>query len=189
MCDGGSIIKLNQDEEGQMQVAEAIRMKRAVREFKDTKLTAEQIQDILNAGRRAQSAKNQQPWQFIAITDPSVLEDLSKLGTYAGHLAGAALGVAILTLDPDQRWSIMFDAGQAAAYMQLAAWELGIGSCPATIYQPDEARKLLGFPEDWYIRAALSFGYPADDKALTKEPASGGRNNLEEITHWDRWGT
>jgi hypothetical protein len=46
---------------------------------------------------------------------------MAKLGNYAGHLAGAALGVAILTPQPDQRFSVMFDAGQAAAYMQLAA--------------------------------------------------------------------
>jgi nitroreductase len=172
-----------------MQVAEAIRMKRAVRTFKDEKLPEEHIQAILNAGRRAQSAKNQQPWQFIAITDPKILADLSELGTYAGHLAGAALGVAILTPDPAQRWSIMFDAGQASSYMQLAAWELGIGSCPATIYQPEEARELLGFPEEWHIRAALSFGYPADEEMLTKTPASGGRKDAETMTHWNRWGS
>ncbi|MGD2162901.1 MAG: nitroreductase family protein [Anaerolineales bacterium] len=170
-----------------MQVSEAIRLKRAVRSFKDKKLTKAQIHTILNAGRRAQSAKNQQPWQFIAITDSKILKALSKLGTYAGHLAGAALGVAILTPDPAQRWSIMFDAGQAAAYMQLAAWEIGIGSCPGTIYQPEDARTLLGFPDDWHIRVALSFGYPEDKQVLTKDPASGGRIDLDEITHWDRW--
>ena len=40
-----------------------------------------------------------------------------------GALAGAALGVAIITPDPEERFSLMFDAGQAVAYMQLAAWE------------------------------------------------------------------
>jgi nitroreductase len=183
----GSIIKFEVIKEVGMNVSEAIRMKRAVREFKDKKLQNAQIEAILNAGRRAQSAKNQQPWQFIAIDDRQTLEELSKLGTYAGHLAGAALGVAILTPDPAQRWSIMFDAGQAAAYMQLVAWEMGIGSCPATIYQPEAARELLGFPDNWHIRVALSFGYPADDQTLTGEPVSGGRNKLEEITHWNSW--
>jgi nitroreductase len=172
-----------------MQVVEAIHMKRAARTFKAESLPDEYIQAILNAGRRAQSAKNMQPWQFVAITDPAILAALSELGTYAGHLAGAALGVAILTPDPAQRWSIMFDAGQAAAYMQLAAWELGIGSCPATIYQPEEARELLGFPDEWHIRVALSFGYPDDEHALTQVPSSGGRKDIEAITHWDHWGS
>ncbi|NIM94289.1 MAG: nitroreductase, partial [Anaerolineales bacterium] len=131
-----------------MDVSDAIRMKRAVREFDPRPIPDNHVQIILNAGRRAQSAKNSQPWQFIAITDLEILTSLSKLGTNAAHLAGAPLGIAILTPEPSQRWSIMFDAGQSAAYMQLAAWELGIGSCPATIYEPEAARELLGFPAD-----------------------------------------
>jgi nitroreductase len=109
------------------------------------------------------------------------------MGNWAGHLAGAALGVAILTPPPEQRFSIMFDAGQAAAYMQLAAWELGIGSCLATIYEYEKARELLGFPEDLHLRIAISFGYPRDEALLTRPPQKGGRQELDQIVHWDRW--
>ena len=170
-----------------MNVSEAIRTKRAVREFQDRPLPEEAVLAILNAGRRAQSSKNTQPWQFIAIQDRAVLEALSRLGTYAGHLAGAALGVAVLTPDPGQRFQLLFDAGQAAAYMQLAAWELGIGSCPASIYEPEKARQLLGFPWDLHLYVALSFGYPLKPQALTQPPRSGGRRPLDEMVHWDRW--
>jgi nitroreductase len=120
-----------------MNVSDAIKYKRAVRQFQDKPLPRDVILAILNAGRRAQSSKNTQPWHFIAIQDKGTLKALSGLGTYAGHLAGAALGVAVITTSPEQRFSIMFDAGQAAAYMQLTAWELGIGSCLATIYEPE----------------------------------------------------
>jgi nitroreductase len=109
------------------------------------------------------------------------------LGTYAGHLAGAALGVAILTPDPASRFSVLFDAGQAAAYMQLAAWELGIGSCLATIYEPDAARRLLGFPEELHLHIAISFGYPADPSALNAPPKPGGRRPLDRTFHFERW--
>jgi hypothetical protein len=126
-----------------MNVSEAIRTKRAVREFLAEPLPDESVRAILYAGRRAQSAKNTQPWHFIAIRNRDTLKTLSGMGTWAGHLAGAALGVVILTPDPAQRYSIMFDAGQSASYMQLAAWELGIGSCLATIYEPEKARELL----------------------------------------------
>jgi nitroreductase len=93
-----------------MEVSQAIHTKRAVRKFKTQKLSEADIKTILNAGRRAQSAKNMQPWRFIAIQNGEILKKLSELGTYAGHLAGAALGVAILTIDPDNRWSVMFNA-------------------------------------------------------------------------------
>jgi nitroreductase len=168
-------------------VSEAIRTKRAVRQFQDKPLPEEAAIAILNAGRRSQSSKNTQPWKFIAIRDRDRLIALSKLGDWAGHLAGAAMGVAILTPDPAKRFSIMFDAGQCASYMQLAAWELGIGSCLASIYQPDKARELLGFPEDLHLRIAISFGYPLDPDIIRRMPEKGGRNTFDDIVHWDQF--
>ena len=142
---------------------------------------------ILNAGRRSQSSKNTQPWHFIAITDKATLKALSECGTYAGHLAGAALGVALIHPDPGEKFQTLFDIGQAAAYMQLAAWELGIGSCIASIYEPDKARQILDFPQELFLRLALSFGYPLDEDTLVRKPAKGGRHNLQEIVHWNKW--
>ncbi len=76
----------------------------------------------------------------------------------------------------------MFDAGQAAAYMQLAAWELGIGSCPASIYEAEKAREILGFPATLHLRIALSFGYPAEENKLSATPKKGGRNR--DLRSW-----
>jgi nitroreductase len=81
----------------------------------------------------------------------------------------------------------LFDIGQAAAYMQLSAWEIGIGSCLASIYFPDKAREVLGFPPDFLLRFAVSFGYPQDVDLLTRTPQKGGRRDLEEIVHWNKW--
>ncbi len=170
-----------------MNVSDAIRLKRAVRKFTPDPLPEENIRAILNAGRRAQSSKNTQPWHFIAITDKALLKDLSECGEWAGHLAGAALGVAIVHPDPSERFQILFDIGQAAAYMQLAAWENGVGSCMATIYQGDKAREILGFPADLQIRFAISFGYPAATDQLSAPPKKGGRKPAAEILHRNRW--
>ena len=54
----------------------------------------------------------------------------------------------------------MFDLGQAAQNMMLAAWELGIGSVPATVYDHDLRPRLLGYPADHHCEYLLSFGYP-----------------------------
>jgi nitroreductase len=170
-----------------MNVHEAIRMKRAVRKFKEQALPKDEILAIVNAGRRAQSAKNWQQWRFMIVQEKDTLEKLSKLGEFAGHIAGAAACIIILTPEPESRFSVMFDAGQSASYMQLAAWELGIGSCLATIYEPDKARELLGFPEDYHARIAISFGYPAEEDALTRPPKKGGREALDNLIHWEKW--
>jgi nitroreductase len=170
-----------------MNVSDAIRLKRAVRKFKDTPLPDDVITAILNAGRRSQSSKNTQAWKFIAIRDKKILKELSTCGEWAGHLAGAALAVAILTPDPTEKFQIMFDAGQAAAFMQLAAWELGVGSVPASLYQFDKTREILGFPAEWHLRIALSFGYALVEEQLSAPPKKGGRAALEEVVHWDKW--
>jgi nitroreductase len=170
-----------------MNVSEAIRTKRAIRKFQDKPLPDDVIHAILNAGRRSQSSKNEQAWHFIAIRDKSILKALSECGTWAGHLAGAALGVAILTPDPTAKFQTMFDAGQAAAFMQLAAWELGVGSVPASLYEHQKTREILDFPSEWHLRMALSFGYPLEEEKLSAAPKKGGRRELEEIVHWERW--
>ena len=170
-----------------MNVSEAIRTKRAIRKFQDKPLPEDVVHAILNAGRRSQSSKNEQAWQFIAVRDKNILKALSECGTWAGHLAGASLGVAILTPDPTGKFQVMFDAGQAAAFMQLAAWELGVGSVPASIYEPELARQILAFPPEWHLRIALSFGYPLEDEKLSAAPKKGGRRPLEELVHWDKW--
>lgn len=169
-----------------MDIHSAIRTRRAVRDFTGQPIPDDVLRGILNAGRLAGSAKNKQPWRFIAVRDRDTLQALSECGTYAGHLAGAAVGVAIVTPDPALRWSMMFDAGRAAQNMVLQAWEHGIGSVMATIYEPERARELLKFPDDWHIRVAISFGYPAQDPTA-RPPRKGGRHTLEEVVHWDAW--
>jgi nitroreductase len=170
-----------------MNVSDAIRTKRAVRKFQEKPLSEETMRAILNAGRRSQSSKNNQDWRFIAITDKAILTELSQCGEWAGHIAGAALAVAILTPDPDEKFQYLFDAGQAAAFMQLAAWEMGVGSCPASLYDFEKARTILRFPSEWHVRLALSFGYAEDDGKISVALKKGGRMALDEIVHWERW--
>ena len=81
----------------------------------------------------------------------------------------------------------MFDLGRAAQNMVLAAWELGIGSVPATIYEHDVARRTLGYPNDQRCEYLISFGYPADPTELTAPPRAGGRRDLDEMVRQERW--
>ena len=171
-------------------VWEAISTKRAVRKFAPLPLEPEHLDRILRAGRRSGSSKNLQRWEFVVCGDRAHLDDLSKVGPWAGHLAGAAVGIALVTPDPasaDAPLSVMFDLGQAAAYMMLAAWELGIGSVPATVYEQDLARRLLSYPETHHCEYILSFGYLADAAALTAPNKPGGRRPLEAMVHDERW--
>ena len=173
-----------------MDVWTAIRTKRMVRRFEPRALASEDLERILDAGRRAASSKNQQAWDFVAVQDRELLRRLSEVGPYAGHVAGAAAAIALVTPDPRApggSLSVAWDVGMAAENMMLAAWERGIGSCPATVYDQSIAREILGLPEDRFCGWILSFGYPADPTDLTRPPKKGGRKPLEEIVHRDRW--
>jgi nitroreductase len=164
--------------------------RRVVRRFADRPLDPEHLERILHAGRRANSSKNQQRWAFIVCREREHLRQLGKVGPWAGHLAGAAVGIALVTPDPSKTHaplSVMFDLGMAADSMILTAWELGIGSVPATVYDHELARELLGYPEDHHCEFLLSFGYPADASALTRPLKAGGRRPLGELVHEERW--
>ncbi len=162
-----------------MDTLDAIRTKRSVRRFTEQSVTEEIIQKILNAGRHAQSSKNDQPWTFLLIQDRERLQAVSACGTYAGHIAGANFAVVLVD---HHNWS--FDIGQAAAYMQLAAWDLGVSSCLAYFGQQDRLKALLGIPANANAEIGISFGYSAEEpRALRKS----GRKPLEDILKRDHW--
>ena len=173
-----------------MDVWSAIRTKRMVRRFESRPLAPDHLARIVDAGRHAGSSKNEQNWDFLVVEDRDSLRRLSEVGPYAGHLAGAAAAVALVTPDPrapGASLSLAWDAGLAAENMMLAAWELGVGSCPATVYEQAVARDALGFPEDRFCGWILSFGYPANLDDLTRPPKQGGRKPLDDVVHRERW--
>jgi nitroreductase len=173
-----------------MQTLDAIGHQRVSRRFSSEPIPAEAVSTILEAGRRAGSSKNLQRWSFVVVRDRRALERLSTLGPWCGHVAGAALAIALVTPDPraaGQPLSIMWDLGRAAQNMTLAAWDVGIGSCPATVYQQEACRGALGYPPDHHCEYILSFGYPEDPTDLTRPLRAGGRHDLATMVHEERW--
>jgi nitroreductase len=171
-------------------VWEAIRTKRMVRRFEPRPLAPEHLLRIVDAGRHAGSSKNTQRWDFVAVEDRASLRRLSEVGPFAGHVGGAAAAIALVTPDPrapGASLSLVWDAGLAAENMMLAAREIGVGSCPATVYEQSVAREVLGYPDDRFCGYILSFGYPADPEDLTRPPRAGGRRPLDDVLHRERW--
>ena len=173
-----------------METWQAINSIRVVRKFAERPLTAEHLERVLNAGRRTGSSKNEQAWAFIVVQDRARLGDLAAVGPYASHLAGAAVGIALATPDPTRDphgLSLMWDLGRASQNMVLAAWELGIGSAPVTVFNHELVRQLLELPDDQHCEFILSFGYPADPAALTAPNRPGGHRPLAQVVHTERW--
>lgn len=163
---------------------------RAVRHFTAQPVPDAVITRILQAARWTGSAKNTQPWHFVVVTNPETLKTLATFGRYASHLAGAALGIVVVT-PPGYA---LFDAGRVTQNMMLAAWADGVGSCIASLGEEALARVLLEIPDGFSAHTAISFGYPLPDAPDTIEGlpkaqvlANMGRRPLSELVHWEHW--
>jgi nitroreductase len=173
-----------------MDVWTAIITQRAVRTFDARPIPSDVLERILDAGRRAPSSKNTQPWEFIVLNDPEQRRRLSETGRYAGHLAGATVAVAFVTEDPanpEALAKILYDVGHATQSMMLLGVELGIGTVHAAIYDRVRAAEILGLPSGRRCDFALSLGYPAQEGLLDAPRRKVPRRSLQELVHRDRW--
>jgi nitroreductase len=169
-----------------MQTWDAITARRNVRSFADRQLPQAHLDQILEAGRRAPSSQNWQPWDFIAVTDRGTLRGLANLSPGAGHAAQAAAAVIVVGPATDNAYRrAQLDLGQAVMSMLLAAADLGIGGCHAGIADMALARELLGFPSDRGWAMLLSFGYPADRPLRPIRTPK--RRPFSEVVHRERW--
>jgi nitroreductase len=171
-----------------METWDAIRARRNVRAFAPEPVAPADLDRILEAGRRAPSASNWQPWDFVVVTDRDRLQRLAGVWRGAFHVAGAAAAIAFVApkVDDGRRANLLqYDLGQATMAIAIAAADLGIGTGHAAAEDQDLARELLGFPEDRFLAALMSIGYPADKPLrVIKRP---DRRPFAEVVHRDHW--
>jgi nitroreductase len=171
-----------------METWDAICARRNVRQYTPEPVSGEDLKRIAEAGWRAPSAKNRQPWEFIIVTDHVQLQELSTVWMGAGHIASSAATIVIVVpVPPDERRKIVdqYDVGQATMAMMLAATDLGIGTGHSSVGDQDKARAILGVPEDRLVAFMLGVGHPAD-RPLTpvRKP---DRRPFAEVVRYGRW--
>jgi nitroreductase len=167
---------------------DALRARRNVRQYEDRPISSDDLDRILEAGRRAPSASNQQRWDFVVCTERAQLENLSKVWRGARHVASSAATIAVVVPesdDPNTTASIRLDVGQTTMAMMLAATDLGIGSAHAAARDQELARDVLGYPVDRRCDLLIALGYPADRPlAPLVEP---DRRVFDDVVHRGRW--
>jgi nitroreductase len=171
-----------------MEAWDAICARRNVRQYKPERVSEDDLNRIAEAGWRAPSAKNRQPWDFVIVTDPAQLRELSTVWRGAGHIAAAPAAIALVVpVPPDERRLVTdtYDIGQATMAMMIAATDLGIGTGHSSVGDQEKARAILGVPDDHQVAFLLGIGYPAD-RPLTpvRKP---NRRPFSEVVHHGRW--
>jgi nitroreductase len=171
-----------------METWDALRARRNVRNFTQQTIAPSDLDQILDAGRRAPSASNWQPWDFVVVTDRDQLQRLSGVWRGAGHIARAAAAIAIVApkVEDERRASLLqYDLGQVTMALMIAAADLGIGTGHAAVEDQDLAQELLGFPGDRFLAYLLGVGYPADRPLrVIRRP---DRRPLDEVVHRGHW--
>jgi nitroreductase len=172
-----------------METWDAIRSRRNVRQYTDEPIPRDDLERVLEAGRRAPSASNWQPWNFVVVTDREHLVELAKAWPQGGrHIAGSAATIAIVAKQPEdaqQRDLLQYDVGQATANMMVTAADLGVGSGHSAVRDQEQARRVLGFPDGFSCLYMIGLGYPADRplRPLVRPD----RRLFEDVVHWARW--
>ena len=171
-----------------METWDALRARRNVRRYANRPISNDDLDRILEAARRTPSSMNEQPWDFVVVTDRDRLRQLADIWKYASHVAYSAATVALVmpAIGPgDDRDLINYDLGQATMSIMLAAADLGIGSSHASVGDQDRARRILDLPDDRECPVLVALGYP-DDRPLS--PISRpNRRPLDEVVHQESW--
>lgn len=164
-----------------MDVYDAIVNKRDTRSFSDEPVSDDDLHHVLQAGRMAGSAKNQQLNRIVVVTDAGDRAKLAHCGTFADWVPSCPAVMAIVVPTEGGK---EFDIGRMAQNMMVAAHGLGLASCPVTFHHEDAVRDLLGFPEDYRAPMGVGVGHPAPAE---ERRASSPRIPLEDLVNWGRW--
>ena len=161
-----------------MDALEAIRKRRSVREYTGDPIPREDLETIVDAGRLAATGGNQQPWDFVVVTDRELIDKLKVAASWMDK-AGAIIAVV---LDPTSRWWIE-DGSAAIENMLIAATALGYGSCwleGYTLPLEKQFKELLGVPDEKRLLTLLPIGVPTHWTTKNKKA-------LDEVIHWERY--
>ena len=165
-----------------MTCIDQILSRRSIRKFKNQSISEEVLNNILEAGRCAPSATNNQPWHFVIARDQKVKEVFSFGGfnKFTSDAAFIVLGLYKQSEVIIEKLSLM-DVTIALQNMVIAAWVQGVGSCWMGAFDETKLKNTLNLPGDSRIVGAVAFGISDENpRQPTKKP-------INEIVHFDKW--
>ena len=165
-----------------MDTFDCISTKLEVRQFSDKQVSPDVKSKVLEAARLTGSSSNTQHWRFILVQEKEDLNKLAEDSTTGKWVKGSSFAVMVMT-NPKVSGH-MIDAGRAAQDMQLAAWNLGVGSGIFTGIDAEKVRRDFAIPDDMQPTVFLGFGYPA--KKITGRKKK--RNPLSEVAFVEKFG-
>jgi nitroreductase len=162
---------------------ETIRSRRSIRGYQPAAITREQLETIVDCGRLAPSAMNEQRWEFVAVREADTLDEIARLAPDNGPFIADAMACIVVCGDALHR-SVYLDGAAATENMLLAIHAMGFASCWVQAMDKPYSKpiaELLGIPDSHVLVALVPVGMQFDDPPeLDKRP-------LEDVLHWERF--
>lgn len=164
-----------------METLDIFKNRISVREYTDRPIEKQKLEKIADAGHLAATARNEQPWEFVIVTDRDKIKELAGITDHGKFMSGAAASIAVFCKDTKY---YLEDGSAATENMLLAAAALGIASCWIAGDKKEygvKIAKALGVPEEMKLISIISLGYAK----ITPVPHQ--KRPLEDILHWEKF--
>jgi len=160
--------------------------RRSIRSYRDEAVTEEQVEQILRAAMAAPSAGNQQPWEFVVVTDRALLVKISEVHPHAKMLLEAPAAILVCGDTNREKHADFWvqDCSAAVQNMLLEATHQALGSVWLGVYprqdRVDGLKKLFNLPKSVIPFAVVALGY------ATNQPSPVDRYNPNYV-HRNGW--
>lgn len=164
-----------------METHQAINKRASVREYKQEAIPKELLERIVDAGRRAPSARAVEPWEFVVVTDKDLLQRIAEIAPNGKFIKDAAAAIVIASQETKY---YLEDGCAATENILLAVADTGLGACwIAGDKKPyaDEVLSMLGAPKELKLISIISLGWPRKDTPQHKT------RQLKDVLHWEKF--
>lgn len=165
-----------------------IKARKSIRSYKVQEVEEEKLNYILNAFRKAPSAKNLQPWKLVVVKNKKIIKDLAIACNNQTFLEEAPILIAACAKE-DEAYGTMggymnsypIDLALALEHLILAASEQGLGTCWIGAFKEQLVKDILSIPADVRVVALTPVGYPSGEASIRS------RKPLSEIVSYDKY--
>lgn len=174
-----------------MEFNDLLQGRRSVRKYLPIPVEFEKIMSILDSMKFIPSAGNLQDWKFIVVVDKEKRQIISDTSLEQDWVAQAPVHIVVVA-DVDrnrtfygirgERLFTIQDSAVAAAYIELIAQDLGLGSCWVGGFDEARLKELLQIPGDYRPQVLITLGY-TDEIPLEKKSLS-----LYDYTFLEKFG-
>ncbi len=164
-----------------MEFFDVIRQRKSIREYSGKQVEKDLLEKIIDAGRVATTARNEQPWEFIVTSENATLKRICDICPNGPFIKDASCLIAVFSKDTKY---YLEDCSAATQNMLLAIEALGLGGCWVAGDKKDYVEKIgriFNVPKGYRLVSMISIGYPKKDKSPK------AKRELKDVIHWGKW--